>query len=60
MSDELFRLEYSLEAIEEIFMAKRWVLKDAADDDIVQQLASSLTSAPVLSNMLSPARHQQF
>jgi single-stranded-DNA-specific exonuclease len=33
-------------------MAKRWVLKDTADDTIVQQLAAELNISPVLSRLL--------
>ena len=33
-------------------MAKRWVLKDAADEELVKQLAEQLNITPVLSNML--------
>ncbi|MEO7213812.1 single-stranded-DNA-specific exonuclease RecJ [Mucilaginibacter sp.] len=34
-------------------MAKRWVLKDAADENIVQQLAQELNISTVLSNLLA-------
>ena len=34
-------------------MAKRWVLKDAADEDVVKQLTEQLNINPVLSSMLA-------
>jgi single-stranded-DNA-specific exonuclease len=33
-------------------MNKRWVLKDAADDSIVQELSAALNINPVLSSLL--------
>jgi single-stranded-DNA-specific exonuclease len=41
-------------------MAKRWVLKDAADGDIVQQLAEQLNISKVLSNMLAQRGIRDF
>ncbi|AMR30296.1 single-stranded-DNA-specific exonuclease RecJ [Mucilaginibacter sp. PAMC 26640] len=34
-------------------MAKRWVIKDAADASVVEQLTEQLSISPVLSNMLA-------
>ncbi|RWY49500.1 single-stranded-DNA-specific exonuclease RecJ [Mucilaginibacter gilvus] len=41
-------------------MAKRWVLKDAADGEIVQQLAEQLNISKVLSNMLAQRGIRDF
>lgn len=34
-------------------MSKRWVLKDAADDELVQELSAALNITPVLGNLLA-------